>query len=572
MNNILTKMSWPYAYTPYIWPMLAPALFWSVLGIYGWRRRSVTGARWFTVMVLFNALWSIGAAMELAAVGIEPKIFWHKFQVVWGLPAATAELCFALQYTHLGHLLTRRNLAWLSIPPLLALLLVLTNDAHHWMWLGFSFEGEVRPLRSSLTWILLLYAYVLALPVCIALIRLFLRSPQHRWPVALVLCEILITRTVFLVDKTDANPFAPLDPTVLVWNVGAIMYGLALFGFRMFDPIPVARKTVIEQMQEGMLVLDTGQHIVDLNPAAERILGLPAGQVRGHPAMDLLPGWTEMSAGLDDPATAQCEISLGTGSQARHYALHLSPLKNRQGEALGHLLLLHDVTVQKRAQAQLLEQERALAMLSERERLARELHDSIGQVLGYVKMQAQAARDRLAQDQKAAADHDLAQLVAVAQDAHADVREYILGAKSATSTQPGFLPALRQYLQRFAETYSLRTELMVPPGLHDGSLEPTVEAQLLRIIQEALTNTRKHAHARGVQVSVQLHTDYAQVIVQDDGVGFDPALLAKAEGQKYGLGFMRERAEEVGGSVEIRSVPGAGTQVVICVPRRKEQP
>ena len=499
-------------------------------------------------------------------------ILWFKFQAVWGLPAATAELCFALQYAHLGHLLTRRNLAWLSIPPLLVLLLALTNEAHHWLWLGFWFEGQVRPLRSSLTWIAFLYVYVLGLAVCIVFIRLFIRSPQHRWPAALILCEMLITRTAVLLDKTDANLFAPMDLTVLVWNAGAIVYGLALFGFRMFDPIPLARKTVIEQMREGMLVLDAGQQIVDLNPAAERILGLPAGHARGHPASNLLPGWAEMSASLDDPAKAQPEIRLGTGSQARDYALHVSPLKNPQGQALGHLLLLHDVTEQKRAQTQLLDQERALAMLSERERLAREMHDSLAQVLGYVKMQAQAARDRLAQDQQAAADNHLAHLIAVAQDAHADVREYILGAKSATPAQPGFLPALRQYLQRFGETYSLRTELMVSPGLHDDSLEATVNAQLLRIIQEALTNVRKHANAKCVQVSVRHLTNQAQVIVQDDGAGFGPALLAKPEGQKYGLGFMRERAEGVGGSVEIHSAPGAGTQVLIWVPRRKEQP
>jgi signal transduction histidine kinase len=224
-----------------------------------------------------------------------------------------------------------------------------------------------------------------------------------------------------------------------------------------------------------------------------------------------------------------------------------------------------------KAQAQLLERQRALAMLSERERLARELHDDLGQVLGYVKMQAQAARDRLAQDQKAAADSDLAQLVAVAQDAHADVREYILGAKSAAPTQPGFLPVLRQYLHRFSEHYALRTELIAPPDWMDDVLEPTVEAQLLRIIQEALTNARKHAHALCVQISIVLEESQAQIIVQDDGVGFDPRLLATAEGLKYGLGFMRERAEEVGGSVEIHSAPGAGTRVIICVPRRKDE-
>jgi len=185
-------------------------------------------------------------------------------------------------------------------------------------------------------------------------------------------------------------------------------------------------------------------------------------------------------------------------------------------------------------------------------------------------MQAQAARDRLAQDQVVAADADLAQLVAVAQDAQADVREYILGARTPAAAELGFLPALQQYLERFSRHYGLQAELIAPPDWSDEVLEPTVQAQLLRIIQEALTNARKHANAKCVQVCVQPAPRHLQVTIQDDGVGFDPAQLASAEGQKYGLGLMRGRAQEVGGGVEIRSAPGAGTKVLVTVPRRKE--
>jgi signal transduction histidine kinase len=248
--------------------------------------------------------------------------------------------------------------------------------------------------------------------------------------------------------------------------------------------------------------------------------------------------------------------------------LEASYLHDWRGLEVGCLVLLHDVTDQKRDQMQIIEQQRALAMLQEREQLARELHDGVGQVLGYVKMQAQAARDRLAQDQLAAADSDLEKLVAVVQDAHTDVREYIMGAKLTASDQPGFVPALRLYLQRFSQEYELRTELFEPPGWSDEFLEATVEAQLLRVIQEALTNARKHAQARCVQVRLEAEDSRARVIIQDDGVGFDPALITTETGQKYGLGFMRARAAEVGGCVAILSTPGQGTQVVVEVPVR----
>ena len=182
--------------------------------------------------------------------------------------------------------------------------------------------------------------------------------------------------------------------------------------------------------------------------------------------------------------------------------MEASPLKDWRGLEIGRLLLLHDVTKQKLAQAQILEQRARPGPLQERELVARELHDGLGQMLAYVRMQTQAAGDWLAKDQKAIADSNLAQLMAVAQDAHTDVREYILGARSATSIQSGFLPALQQYLQDFSELYSLRTELIVPQDRIDNIFEPTVEVQLLRIIQEG---ANQHAQARPGAVCKSAH-------------------------------------------------------------------
>ncbi len=159
----------------------------------------------------------------------------------------------------------------------------------------------------------------------------------------------------------------------------------------------------------------------------------------------------------------EIELILGPGQALRSYTLVISPLKDWRGLDVGRLLMLHDVTEQKRAQAQIVEQQRALATLQERERLGRELHDGIGQVLGFVKLQAEAARTRLALDQKMEADEDLKKLSEVAQEAQIDVREYILGTKSAASGQDGFLSKLRGYLQRYSEHYGLNTVLIEPP-------------------------------------------------------------------------------------------------------------
>lgn len=544
--------------------MLAAAAFYAALAIYTWWRRSVPGAFQFVFMVVADVPYAIGAAFLMAAADTPTKIFWTKFQILWMMPAVTAELCFLLEYANLNRWLTRRNITLLAVPPLLLALLAVTNNFHHAVWAGFSAGEYVHPVRGWAGWLFSAYGFALATISSGFTIWLFMRSPMHRLPAAVCFCGQLATRITFLLEAVHKNPFAPMDSTAIAMAFTLAMYALALFRFGMFDLLVVARGTMIEQMREGVLVLDRQQHIVDMNPAAANILGLPAESARGG-VVQILPESTGLTR-LAVPAIGPSKISIGVGTDTRHYEVYTSSLNHRRGFQLGYLILLHDTTEKERVQEQLMEQQRALATLKERDRVGRELHDSLGQVLGYVKMQVQAVRALLAQEQSAQADSYLKQLAAVAQDAHADVREYILGARTGTGSDSDFLPALERYLRRFRETYGIAMELKVSPDLTEASLTPMVRAQLLRIIQEALTNVRKHAQSSGVRITLCVNGGYVEAIVQDDGTGFDPALMQVKGGEKFGLHFMQERAAEVGGSVKILSAPGKGTQVIISVP------
>lgn len=557
-------MSWELTYSPYLWPMLAAAGFQLAMVIYTWRRRSVPGAVPFIFTAAALVLFGIGSVLVLSATDPLAKIFWRKFQVLWLLPAVTAELCFLLEYANLDRWLTRRTLSFLAAPPLVVAVLIITNNAHHIMWTSFVVDRFVQPIRGWGGWGFITYTYALAFTSSGIVIWLFMRSPVRRLPAALCLSGQLAPRITFLLWAGRA--IGPIDYTVVASAFTMAMYAIALFGLGMFELFVVARGTIIEQMREGMLVLDLQKRIVDLNPAAERILGMSVARVRGANAAQVLPEWSALTARFGDPGMAQSQLNIRTEGDLHRYELSISSLKNRKDFQLGYLILLHDVTEKERAQEQLLEQQRALATLQERDRVGRELHDSLGQVLGFVKMQAQAARVLLAREQPAQADRYLNQLASAAQTAHTDVREYILGARTGAGSDSDLLSALESYLHQIRENHGIATELKVAPELTAGALTPMVRAQLLRILQEALTNVRKHAQTSCVRVSLEVKDGHAEAIVQDDGAGFDPALVQASSGQKYGLRFMQERAAEVGGNVHIHSVPGAGTQVIINVP------
>jgi signal transduction histidine kinase len=234
---------------------------------------------------------------------------------------------------------------------------------------------------------------------------------------------------------------------------------------------------------------------------------------------------------------------------------------------MGSLVVLHDITPLRQAHERLLQQERALATLRERERLARELHDSVGQVLAYVSLQADATRKLLDDGKASLAGDQLSRLASIARDAHADVREFILALRAAPAEQRAFFPTLRHYLDGFTQNYGIATSLVLPEDLDEAAFEPEAQAQLFRIIQEALSNARKHGGARSVKVAFERQDGLARVIVQDDGEGFDPRAVERG----LGLRFMRERAAELSGSVEVQSAPGAGARVVVALPLRRLQ-
>jgi len=220
------------------------------------------------------------------------------------------------------------------------------------------------------------------------------------------------------------------------------------------------------------------------------------------------------------------------------------------------------------AQAQMLEQQRALAALEEREQLGRELHDGLGQVLGYINLEAQAAQSLMAQDQQQAVQASLERLAQVAQDAHADVRDFILGLRPTVAREQNLYNTLQACLRQFTQACGVEATLSWPEDAPVPAFAPAVEEQVLRILQEALTNVRKHAQAHRVEVLFSFAGDQAQVIVADDGVGFDVSCLTGEMGRHFGLSIMRERAAQVGGRLEVRSAPGQGSKVLLTVPRR----
>ncbi len=551
---------WHYQYTPAIWPSIFTIMLLTVLAAYAWRRRSLTGAWWLVIYCLFGLLFLGAKVVEFLAVDFETKVFWFNLEYPWWMPGTTALTCFILEYTWPGRWVTRRTLVLLSIVPLLGITLLFTNHFHNLAFTGYEFTGDVVPIYGPVGWFFLVYNLGLRALSITALAWLCVRSPQHRWPALLILLAELTVGIVLVFDPYIEESWFFYVPEKAIPVVAC---AIALFGFRIFDPISLARQMVIEQMNAGMLVLDLEGRVVSLNPAAERILKASSRQVKGKPVKELLPAYPEKC--LAGSSEAEIELVFGEGTGPHYYMVSDSLLKDFRGLEAGRLLLLRDMTEQKRAQAQILEQQRALSMLHEREQLARELHDNLGQVLAFVNVQGQTIHRLLSRGDLSTADEYVMRLLEVAREADVDIRESIIGLR-ANIFEHGLFPTLTRYLAKYEKNYGIQTRLECPEPFTDGSFDPMVEVQLLRILQEALTNVRKHSKARSVHIAFVMEDGWARVIVQDDGRGFDPDSPSNRMEEHVGIRVMHERAGEVGGALSLKSAAGQGTQLIVNVP------
>jgi signal transduction histidine kinase len=214
--------------------------------------------------------------------------------------------------------------------------------------------------------------------------------------------------------------------------------------------------------------------------------------------------------------------------------------------------------------ARLYQRAQAAAVLEERSRLARDLHDSVSQQLFSMTLTAQAARAQLDKNPVRAAAQ-LERLQETAAAALAEMRNLIFQLRPPALTEQGLVAAIQQHVaavdRRDGVTVNLR---IVGEERYARGAEPAI----FRIVQEALNNVVRHAGACTVEVELEMRPEALRLRVADDGRGFLSSEAAQSDGRHLGLTSMRERAAELGGSLQLRSQPGVGTEILVVVPGR----
>jgi len=355
-----------FLYSPYIVPLLISGTISFLVAYYAWAHRTVSGASALALLALAVGDWAIGYALEIAGADLSTKVFWAKVEYIGTTTIPLLWLVFCYNYFNQNKPMSGRVIAALGILPLITLLLVFTTEYHGLIWShyfisrtgDFSSLGVVHGLWFWVYWI---YAYLLLLAGMSYIVRLIRhKHGLYRGQIAALIIAVIAPWVGNFLYVSGLTPIANLDLTSFGFTVTILSTAWGIFRFQLMNLLPLARDTVVEEMEEGMIVLDVQGRVADINPWAATLIGLAPAQVIGKPAGEVFSRWPHLTKKYGDILDAFEEISVGEGEAQRWFELGLSPLRNKEKIVVGRLITLRDITKRRQVDERLRQLSRAV--------------------------------------------------------------------------------------------------------------------------------------------------------------------------------------------------------------------
>lgn len=343
-------MAWQQ--TPFTIPLLLAAASSLFIAAVAWRHRGRTGARSLAALMVGSTWWSVFYAVSLAHTDLAVKLLAAKAMYVGVGVVPVAWLVFAAEYTGRLQWLTRRRVGLLFVIPTVSVLLVWTNEFHGLVWASVETVTQSGIVVMGVTyggwfWVHAAYLYLLLAVGTALVLRMVVGSEDvYRGQAIALVVAVLIpwgANALYLAGITGI-----WDPT----NVGIVFSGavltVAIFRHQLLDFVPaareVAREEIIDSMTEAVIVVDRRDLVVDLNPAAETVVGEPVGTAIGRPLGELFPGVAELSGGDDSDGPVHAEVTRPVDGVDHTFDVRIAPLRRGYGTITGRLITLRDVS------------------------------------------------------------------------------------------------------------------------------------------------------------------------------------------------------------------------------------
>ena len=599
---------WAWQYTWFTPVLLVASLVLGALTTYAWQNRDAPGASAFAVLMAAASLWAFAYGIQLAGANEPTKRFWANVVHIGVTVVPVAWFCFTVQFTGRDHWLTRRTIAGIALIPTTYVILVWTNEYHYLVREPLGVEsvpiagGSMFIYRQTFGPIFYAhagYGYALMTAGVVLLVQLLFWSPRlYRRQVGLLLFGGLAATTTNTIHHAGFSPVANFDLTPFSFPLIGIAYFIAIYQYRLLDLTPVAREFVVDNLGEGVIVLDRDDRVVDVNPSAERLLDRSADEAVGRDLGVLLPASTSLVSSTPEYEPVEEELVVQDGGTRRYLHCSSSPVYDVRDELIGRSIVVRDVTENRELEAEV---EATLERLQQSNAdleaftgaISHDLREPLRTTENYLSLLEKQMRDTGRESGNWAVggsgqmlDDDRLELLTVArenaermQQMVTDLLQYSqIGATEAAVESVD----CNQVVADVTEALQFEIEDRAAT-ITVGDL-PTVtgvEHLLSRLFQNLLMNALKYSDE-----PPEIHIEGAQqdggweFTVRDNGIGIEPEQCERVfelftrtnpettSGTGMGLAISKKIVEAHGGAIVAESTPGEGTTIVFTIADR----
>jgi PAS domain S-box-containing protein len=343
--------------TSYAVAQFAAALISIGLSVLVWHRRRARGGLFLFYLFIAVSIWTFANSMEAAAISQNTKVFWSKVAYIGSQTSPAFLVLFAFEYTGRKHILSEFKIGMLFIVPIFIILMAATNESHELIWNGFSpgpaGTNSMIYSHGILFWVAISYIFFLVFVSSYLLFFSTVGSQQ----IYKRQNRLIVTATIFpwvgsVLYIFEMNPFPGLDLISISFLFTGLLLLWAISREKLLDVVPVSHEFLVENLEDGILVIDESYRIIEINSSVEKLLKIDRQELIGQFSRDHIPFWEEIFPYFDSNYSKKVDVILNN-SDAEYVQIHISPLSFSQENKIGWVLVLENITLRKKAEIEL---------------------------------------------------------------------------------------------------------------------------------------------------------------------------------------------------------------------------
>ncbi|MDN3202590.1 sensor histidine kinase [Algoriphagus sediminis] len=548
--------------------------------------------RWLALTMLCIAIWGVFYGLELASQNISDMIFWGKLQYIGIALAPAAWLYFTLKYTDYKLQRNRPLVYSLLLIPIVTIILVWTNESHHWHYIsiGLNESGPIPLLKlENGPWYFVNVAYsylVFSLGILVLWKRFRFADPLHRAQTRLILFAGIFPLFFNLLYQTGIFiPYDGIDLTPYAFLFTYIIVGIAILKFNLFSIKPIARDKVVEAITKGVLVLDEKNLVVDFNPAMESFNPREVELMRTFDSQRIFKDQPEILALIRNKDHTSIQTQIKRGDKEMILAIESIPLEDKNSSLTGKVLIFDDITRQIETRQRLESQANELQQLNDLKDKFFSIisHDLKGPVFGVTELIHLTQTGMISQEEffemLPEVSKNMTNVSVLLENLLAWSSSQLRGEQRFPEDFNTLksLKSQAELLSRIANEKEVEIEILTEEDIYVFADKNMIDLVVRNLINNGIKFSKPKTK---IELTAELEGDKVKICVQDFGIGISEDNLEKLKsgvsfttkgesnetGTGLGLVLVREYLKKNDGELTVTSAPGEGSKFCVTLP------